>query len=125
MAANPELWVSPYFALFRARPPHGRPPLSVERVVLADTRVTVTAHFATVIDLGGPHDPPPASARFVDGEGSSEPGGQFSAPVILLGRPKEANRSWSWKAVLRLMPDAVTVKTWRVFRAYPPSWARV
>jgi hypothetical protein len=52
-------------------------------------------------------------------------GGYFSAPLIFLGRPKEANRSWSWKAVLRLMPDSVTVKTWRVFRAYPPSGARV
>ena len=23
------------------------------------------------------------------------------------------NRSWSWKTVLRLIPDSVTVKTWR------------
>lgn len=78
-----------------------------------------------VLDLGGSHDPRRASARFVDGEGSSDPGGHFSAPVIFLGRPKVANTSWSWKTVLRLMPDSVTVKTWRVFRAYPPSWARV
>jgi Tn3 transposase DDE domain len=52
------------------------------------------------------------------------PSSHYSS-VISPARPKASNRAWSWKTMVRLMPDVVTVKTWRVFSLYPPSSARM
>jgi hypothetical protein len=39
-------------------------------------------------------------------------------------RPKDANTSESWNTEFRLMPSAVTVKTWSVCSSYPPPTRR-
>ena len=44
-----------------------------------------------------------------------------SSPVA---RPKDANTSESWNTEFRLMPSAVTVKTWSVCNSYPSPTRR-